>query len=53
MSLHLDWLAAHMQHSDRYAAWIHQQFHYEYADQPPLNGSANLPRAKAMVNGRA
>lgn len=34
MSLHLDWLAAHMQHSDRYAAWIHQQFHYEYADQP-------------------
>lgn len=34
MSLQIDWLAHHMQHSDRYAEWIHQQFHYEYAHQP-------------------
>ncbi|QAX85767.1 N-acetyltransferase [Pseudomonas sp. DTU12.3] len=34
MSLQLDWLAGHMHHSDTYAAWIHQQFHYEYAHQP-------------------
>jgi GNAT superfamily N-acetyltransferase len=34
MSPHLDWLAAHLHHSDRYAEWIHQQFHYEYAHQP-------------------
>ncbi|ANI59636.1 GNAT superfamily N-acetyltransferase [Pseudomonas frederiksbergensis] len=30
----LDWLAHHMHHSDIFASWIHQQFHYEYADQP-------------------
>lgn len=34
MSLQIDWLAHHMQHSDRYAKWIHQQFHYEYTHQP-------------------
>jgi GNAT superfamily N-acetyltransferase len=34
MSLKLDWLAHHMHHSDRYAQWIHQQFPYEYIDQP-------------------
>lgn len=30
----LDWLAHHPQHSDTFAAWIHRQFHYEYAEQP-------------------
>jgi hypothetical protein len=30
----LDWLAHHMHHSDTFASWIHQQFDYEYADQP-------------------
>ncbi|UVL00739.1 GNAT family N-acetyltransferase [Pseudomonas sp. B21-048] len=30
----LDWLALHMHHSDTFASWIHQQFDYEYADQP-------------------
>ena len=34
MPVRLDWLARHLQHSDRYAAWIHEQFHYEYAHQP-------------------
>lgn len=34
MSLRLEWLADHLQHSDTYAAWIHQQFAYEYAAQP-------------------
>ena len=29
-----DWLIHHPHHSDTYAAWIHQQFHYEYAEQP-------------------
>ncbi|CAN7560426.1 GNAT family N-acetyltransferase [Pseudomonas solani] len=30
----LDWLRNHMQHSDTYARWLHQQFAYEFADQP-------------------
>jgi GNAT superfamily N-acetyltransferase len=30
----LDWLAHHPQHCDTFAGWIHQQFHYEYAEQP-------------------
>lgn len=34
MSLRFEWLADHLQHSDTYAAWIHRQFHYEYAEQP-------------------
>src|SRR5471032_2208245 len=31
---HLDWLAHHLHHSNTFAGWIHQQFHYEYALQP-------------------
>lgn len=34
MSAHLVWLADHLHHSDRYAEWIHNQFSYEYAQQP-------------------
>ncbi|VVP98138.1 GNAT family N-acetyltransferase [Pseudomonas fluorescens] len=34
MPVQFEWLASHMQHSDTYAAWIHQQFQYEYAHQP-------------------
>ena len=34
MPVQFEWLASHMQHSDTYAAWIHQQFEYEYAHQP-------------------
>ncbi|MGE8154803.1 GNAT family N-acetyltransferase [Pseudomonas vancouverensis] len=34
MTLRLDWLTEHMHHSDTFAAWIHRQFHYEYAQQP-------------------
>ncbi|PKA68543.1 MULTISPECIES: GNAT family N-acetyltransferase [Pseudomonas] len=34
MSIRLEWLSQCMQHSDTYAAWIHQQFDYEYAHQP-------------------
>ncbi|TMU69717.1 GNAT family N-acetyltransferase [Pseudomonas fluorescens] len=34
MSLKLDWLAHHMNHSDLFAQWIHQQFPYEYVDHP-------------------
>lgn len=30
----LDWLEHHMAHSDTLAQWLHQQFHYEYADVP-------------------
>lgn len=33
MALRLDWLVDHPQHSDTFAAWIHRQFHYEYAEQ--------------------
>ncbi|SHM51349.1 Acetyltransferase (GNAT) family protein [Pseudomonas asturiensis] len=29
----LDWLAHHMEHSDTFAQWLHQQFNYEFADQ--------------------
>ena len=29
----LNWLIDHPQHSDTFAAWIHHQFHYEYAGQ--------------------
>lgn len=32
--LRLDWLKHHMAHSDTLAQWLHQQFHYEYADVP-------------------
>ncbi|WP_422402704.1 GNAT family N-acetyltransferase [Pseudomonas sp. GZD-209] len=32
--LRLDWLENHMQHSDTLALWLHQQFHYEFADLP-------------------
>ena len=34
MTPRLDWLARQMQHNNTFAAWIHQQFHYEYAGQP-------------------
>lgn len=34
MAPRLDWLVDHPQHSDTFAAWIHRQFHYEYAEQP-------------------
>ncbi len=34
MQPRLDWLAHHPQHCDTFAGWIHQQFHYEYAEQP-------------------
>lgn len=34
MSLRLEWLVDHPQHSDTYAEWIHRQFAYEYAEQP-------------------
>jgi len=34
MAPRLDWLARHMRHSNTFASWIHQQFHYEYAGQP-------------------
>lgn len=30
----LVWLRDHMQHSDILANWLHQQFAYEFADQP-------------------
>lgn len=30
----LDWLKHHMAHSDTLAQWLHQQFHYEYANVP-------------------
>lgn len=33
MTIRLMWLADQMQHSDTFAAWIHQQFRYEYAEQ--------------------
>lgn len=34
MQPRLVWLVHHPQHSDIFAAWIHRQFHYEYAEQP-------------------
>lgn len=34
MTPRLDWLLNHLHHSNTFAAWIHQQFHYEYANQP-------------------
>ena len=34
MTIRLDWLLNHMQHSNTFANWIHTQFHYEYAQQP-------------------
>jgi GNAT superfamily N-acetyltransferase len=30
----LDWLDRHMDHCDTLAQWLHQQFHYEFADLP-------------------
>ncbi|NER60390.1 GNAT family N-acetyltransferase [Pseudomonas sp. MAFF212428] len=30
----IDWLSHHPHHSNTLAQWLHQQFHYEYADQP-------------------
>lgn len=30
----LVWLRDHMQHSDILANWLHQQFAYEFVDQP-------------------
>ena len=43
MSLQIDWLAHHMQHSDRYAEWIHQQVrqeHWGYAKDEQLDNEA-------------
>ncbi|MHC8314768.1 GNAT family N-acetyltransferase [Pseudomonas sp. LB3P31] len=44
-----DWLANHPRHSDTFAAWIHQQFTYEYADQPLAEWQREF--AEGQVNG--
>lgn len=31
--IEMDWLVSHMQHSDRLAQWLYEQFSYEYAGQ--------------------
>ncbi|WP_447890373.1 GNAT family N-acetyltransferase [Pseudomonas hormoni] len=49
MTPQLDWLAAHPQHSDTFAAWIHRQFHYEYADQPLTDWQQEF--AEGQLNG--
>jgi N-acetylglutamate synthase-like GNAT family acetyltransferase len=49
MTLHLDWLANHLEHSDTFASWIHQQFHYEYADQPLAEWQREF--AEGQANG--
>ncbi|MGY2440068.1 GNAT family N-acetyltransferase [Pseudomonas fluorescens] len=49
MSLRLEWLADHMQHSDTYAEWIHRQFHYEYAHQPLAEWQREF--AEGQTNG--
>lgn len=49
MMTRLDWLADHPQHSDTFAAWIHQQFHYEYAEQPLLDWQREF--AEGQING--
>lgn len=45
----LDWLADHLQHSDTFSAWIHRQFHYEYAEQPLQEWQREF--AEGQVNG--
>ncbi|WP_445178846.1 GNAT family N-acetyltransferase [Pseudomonas sp. McL0111] len=50
MTLHLDWLAQHMQHSDTYAEWIHRQFHYEYAHQPLTEWQAEFAQGQSNGN---
>ncbi|TWC44312.1 acetyltransferase (GNAT) family protein [Pseudomonas sp. SJZ080] len=45
----LDWLADHPQHSDTFAAWIHRQFRYEYAEQPLLDWQREF--AEGQING--
>lgn len=49
MTLHLDWLADHPQHSDTFAGWIHRQFHYEYTEQPLLDWQREF--AEGQTNG--
>ena len=49
MTLHLEWLADHPQHSDTFAGWIHRQFHYEYAEQPLLDWQREF--AEGQING--
>ena len=49
MTLHVDWLANHPQHSDTFAGWIHRQFHYEYAGQPLPDWQREF--AEGQLNG--
>ncbi len=47
MTIRLIWLADQMQHSDTFAAWIHQHFYYEYAEQPLIDWQLEFARGQA------
>ncbi|VVM42938.1 hypothetical protein PS662_00390 [Pseudomonas fluorescens] len=49
MTPRLDWLADHPQYSDTFAAWIHHQFQYEYAEQPLADWQREF--AEGQANG--